>query len=163
MTAIPHPLVVLLVDDDDNDVLLIRRAFSRLDNGARLIRVADGEQAIACLQGDGEYADRARWPIPHVLLLDHWMPRLGGLDVLCWIRTYPPLATIPVIIISGGLSPEQSELMQRLDATCCHKQSGLAATADAIARALASAWTARDRSLPAAVMASLRPPAKLLP
>jgi CheY-like chemotaxis protein len=145
MTAIPHPLVVLLVDDDENDIVLIGRALARLDKRVRLSAVNDGEQAIAYLQGTGEYADRNAWPLPNVLLLDHWMPRVCGLDVLCWLRTYPPLAHLPVVILSGGLSPAQAVLMEQLNAVCCQKQVGLDAASSALADAIRGALAARKK------------------
>jgi CheY-like chemotaxis protein len=61
---------VLYVEDDPNDVVLLRRAFKRAELMNELIHVGDGEKAIAYLQGRGEYADRDRFPIPSLLIID---------------------------------------------------------------------------------------------
>ena len=48
--------------------------------------VANGEQAIGYLKGDGPYADRSSYPLPELVMLDLQMPRVSGLEVLKWIR-----------------------------------------------------------------------------
>ena len=65
---------ILLAEDDEDDVLLMRRAFikSRLANPLQVVR--DGEEAIQYLGGEGKYADRNVYPFPLLLLLDlQWM------------------------------------------------------------------------------------------
>ena len=86
-------LVILLADDDENDVLIVQRALSTVKIATRLLDVTDGEETMACLLGQGQYSDRERWPVPHVLLLDYWMPRVTGLELLTAIRSQPRLAT----------------------------------------------------------------------
>ncbi len=121
MTAAQERLVVLLADDDENDVFLIRRAFKRMSAMAQLLVVPHGEAAVSYLQGQGDYADRSKWPLPRMLILDQWMPRLSGLDVLCWVRLEPRFDGLPVVILTGGLSPSQSRLMTQLRAAVCSK------------------------------------------
>jgi CheY-like chemotaxis protein len=123
MTAVPESLVVLLADDDTNDLLLIRRAFKRLASLARLIEVRDGDEVAAYLEGKGQYADRAAWPMPRLVVLDQWMPRLSGFEVLCWIRSDPRFAFLPVLMLTGGVPPSQAELMERFKAAYCIKVS----------------------------------------
>ncbi len=109
-------LTVLLAEDDDNDVILIRRAFERLGLIRRLVAVADGEQIIPYLRAEGKYADRQSFPFPDLLLLDHRMPRLSGLDVLYWLRTEPRFERLPVLVLSNGLTPDESDLVKQLNA-----------------------------------------------
>src|SRR5436190_21602940 len=105
MTDLPERLIVLLAEDDENDIFLAQRAFKRLGKGVRLLLVPDGDEVISYLRGDGKYAQRQSWPIPDVLFLDQSMPRISGTDVLCWIRNEPRFKALPVVIMSGGLSP----------------------------------------------------------
>jgi len=121
MTAIPERLVVLLAEDDENDLFIVQRVFKRLGKAVRLIAVSDGDEVIAYLSGDGKYSDRQAWPIPNVVFLDQWMPRISGTDVLCWIRTEPRYRSLPVVLMSGGLSPAQREFADRFKAAHCAK------------------------------------------
>ena len=61
--------------------------------------------AIDYLSGAGVYADRMRYPMPEVMLLDLKMPRLNGFDVLHWLadQSFPGLQ---VIVLSSSLLPE---------------------------------------------------------
>jgi CheY-like chemotaxis protein len=117
-------LVLLLVEDDENDVILIRRAAERLNSLKQLIVVPDGEEALAYLRGENRYADRAVYPLPDVLILDHLMPRLTGLDILHWLRSEPAFEKLPALVLSNGFSPAQAEAVRRLNAACATKTAG---------------------------------------
>jgi CheY-like chemotaxis protein len=59
------------------------------------------------LSGNGEYADRKRFPLPCLMLLDLKLPRVMGLEVLKWVREQPELKTIIVIVLtSSRLEPD---------------------------------------------------------
>jgi CheY-like chemotaxis protein len=94
----------LLVEDDPNDVLFVKRAFREAPATIRLHAVNDGAQAMEYLQGHGEYADRAKYPIPDVILLDLKMPRVNGFEFLEWLRAshLNHLHLIPVVIMSSS-------------------------------------------------------------
>jgi CheY-like chemotaxis protein len=94
--------VLLLVEDDPDHVLLIQRAFARANLVNPLKIVRDGEEAIAYLSGSGEYADRTRFPLPSLLLLDLKLPRKSGLEVLEWIRGDAALRLLPVVILTSS-------------------------------------------------------------
>ena len=93
---------ILLVEDEENDILLIQRAFrkAKLSNPVHIVR--DGEQAIAYLRGDGAYADRLESPLPTMILLDLKLPRASGHDVLKWLRTQAALRRIPVVVLTSS-------------------------------------------------------------
>lgn len=132
---IANDLVALLADDDDNDVLLIRRAIERLSLFRQLIVVSSGEQAIACLEASAR-ADNERIARPNVVILDQFMPRWSGLDVLGWLRSRSPLKHLPVVILSLGLSPAHTERARLLRAACCPKTPHLEGLAAAVQDAL---------------------------
>jgi CheY-like chemotaxis protein len=50
----------------------------------------------------GKYADRTRYQMPGLVLLDLKMPRATGLDILKWIRSHSVLKQLPVIVLSGS-------------------------------------------------------------
>ena len=93
---------ILLVEDDSNDVLLIQRAFRKSDVANPIQVVGDGEEAIAYLSGRGPYADRERYPLPVLLLLDLKLPRKSGFEVLEWLRQQPGLKRLPVAVLTSS-------------------------------------------------------------
>ena|SRR5438552_7168721 len=103
------PLTVLHVDDDSNDTVLLQAAARKAGAGFNLLNVSDGEQAMAYLNGLGAYADRARYPLPALILLDLKMPRLTGFEILKWIRQQPNLGKIPVLVLSGSQMQEDMQ------------------------------------------------------
>lgn len=97
----PSP-TILLVEDDATDVLLLTRAFQKLHLGDTLKVARDGVEAMDYLAGRGSYADRARYPLPTLILLDIKLPRRSGLEVLAWLRAKPELAGIAVLIFTSS-------------------------------------------------------------
>jgi len=97
------PVVILLVEDNPGDVLLTKTALeqNKLDN--QLHVVVDGEEAMAFLRREGDYADA---PQPDLVLLDLNLPRKDGREVLAEIKTDPELSTIPVVVMTSSADEE---------------------------------------------------------
>jgi CheY-like chemotaxis protein len=93
---------ILVIDDDPNDVLLLQRAFEKTRLANPLHFAKDGEEALAYLSGQGEYADRNQHPLPALVLLDLKMPRKSGLEVLEWIRQQPALKRLIVVMLTSS-------------------------------------------------------------
>ena len=112
--------VILLAEDTRDDVELFRRALQRsgLQNPLHVVR--NGDEAINYLLGEGQYADRARFPMPHLLLLDSKMPGKSGCEVLKWVRERPELSAVAVIILGGSGSPNEEDTAYRLGALGYH-------------------------------------------
>lgn len=83
----PRLTTILLAEDNEDDVFLLRQALRKVSEPATLHVVPDGMEALGWLKGVGKYADRKAHPPPEVLLLDLNMPRLNGFEVLKWIRS----------------------------------------------------------------------------
>jgi two-component system response regulator len=64
--------------------------------------VTDGQQAIDYLRGAGKFADRAKFPLPCLILLDLKLPYVMGLDVLKWIRQQPRVSLVVMLTASGN-------------------------------------------------------------
>jgi CheY-like chemotaxis protein len=97
---------VLYVEDEENDVFLMQHAWTKANVSHALQVVTDGEQALAYLAGTDKYANRAEFPLPCLVLLDLKLPRVGGLDVLQWIRGQSAVPMMPVIVLSSSNHPE---------------------------------------------------------
>lgn len=93
---------VLLVDDDPHDILLFRSAVEERPLEVQVQAVRDGYDAIEYLKGDGAFGNRAKYPLPGIVILDLHMPRVGGLAVLRWIRNQPSLEGLPVVVFTGS-------------------------------------------------------------
>jgi CheY-like chemotaxis protein len=96
------PPPVLYAEDEENDVFLMQRAFRKAGVSNPLQTASDGADAIHYLQGAGDYADRERFPLPCLVLLDLNLPRNSGLEVLKWIREQPELKHLPVVILTSS-------------------------------------------------------------
>ena len=94
--------VILLAEDEEDYVLLIRHAFSQANIPNPLHVVWNGQEAIAYLKGEGKYSNREEYPLPDLLLLDLKMPRINGFEVLKWIRSQPGLAPLRVLVLTSS-------------------------------------------------------------
>jgi CheY-like chemotaxis protein len=91
-----------LVEDSDDDITVIRKAFQQARIPNPLYVVKDGEAALAYLTGKGKYALRAEYPLPALVLLDLKLPGLDGFEVLTWIRHTPGLSTLRVVVLTSS-------------------------------------------------------------
>ncbi len=107
--------LVLMVDDSEDDCLLIKMALGDADRLHFIGSVSDGEEIVAYLQGSGQYANRLRFPIPDLLLLDLIMPRKSGFEVLEWLQSQP-FDNMIVVVLSGSNRPEDIRRAMELGA-----------------------------------------------
>src|SRR5262249_39116010 len=83
-------------------IRLIRRAFDKAEIPNPLQVVRNGEEAMAYLAGEKEFANRAEFPLPKLILLDLKMPGLDGFEVLKWIRSQPGLKGLIVVVLTSS-------------------------------------------------------------
>src|SRR5678816_3813919 len=93
---------VLLVEDDENDVFFFKRAMKLAGWDEPVQVVQDGHEAIEYLKGAGPYADREKFPLPVLVLLDLKLPFLSGLEVLKWIRTESDFRQMAVVMLTSS-------------------------------------------------------------
>lgn len=94
----PKILRILIVDDSDDDICLVRDAISRYDETIIIEAACDGESALHRLRTDGHsYPDA----LPDLVFLDVRMPRRDGLEVLQEIRSDPVLHKLPVLMLTS--------------------------------------------------------------
>jgi len=74
----PERAVILLAEDEEDYVLLLKSAFeqAKLKNPVHV--VSTGTEAMAYLKGEGNYANRDEYPLPALLLLDIKLPGFTG-------------------------------------------------------------------------------------
>jgi CheY-like chemotaxis protein len=96
---------ILLVDDSPDDVLLICRSFKAAGVPNQVLSVNQGEEAIKYLRGAGQYADRQKFPVPSLMLLDLKMPGTDGFEVLTWVRKHLEWRCLPIIVLTSSYYP----------------------------------------------------------
>src|SRR5262245_49986377 len=101
--AIPqvHTKSVLVIEDEENMVYLLRKAFLR--NKCGLFVALDGEQAMALYQKQKDEIG--------VVLLDIGLPKYFGWDIVLRIREQNP--NIKIFVTSGYLEPDIKSKMER--------------------------------------------------
>ena len=79
---------ILLVEDQPGDVGLTREALRRSQKQINLSVASNGEEALAFLRRQGDYAEAVR---PDLILLDLNMPRMDGRGLLAEMKKDPAL------------------------------------------------------------------------
>jgi CheY-like chemotaxis protein len=101
---------VLVVEDSEDDAELLRLAAEKGRGGLSFHFVSSGEQAIAYLKGEGQFADRRAHPFPDLVLLDLWLTGMDGFEVLAWVRQQPELKPLKVFVWTDA---GQREILER--------------------------------------------------
>jgi CheY-like chemotaxis protein len=96
----------LYAEDEESDILLLRHAFTSAGVRNPLHTVNDGKAAMDYLTGKEPFADRAKSPLPGLLLLDLNLPYWSGIEVLVWLRQQEQLRRLPVLIFSSSSRPD---------------------------------------------------------
>jgi DNA-binding response OmpR family regulator len=103
-----RPPRLLIVEDNDADVFLIKKALRDYAIQAEVTVCRDGESAIRHI--DLHQADQP----PDAMILDLSVPRIDGMDILRNILSRPALVGMPVMIFSSSPSPVDRHRAQLL-------------------------------------------------
>lgn len=98
-----RPVEILLVEDSPSDAKLTMIAFERGKVDSNLHHVVDGEEAMAFMRSEGDFASK---PKPDVVLLDLNLPKKNGIEVLEEMQNDESLRRIPVIVLSTSDAEE---------------------------------------------------------
>lgn len=106
-------LTIVLAEDDDGHATLIERNLERAGLVNGLIRVADGQEVLDLIYGQGAFAGRGL-NTKLLLLLDIKMPRVDGVEVLRQVKSDPRTEMIPVIMLTTTDDPREIERCYQL-------------------------------------------------
>ncbi len=95
---------VLLIEDEPNIAEAIRFLLSR--DGLRVSHTADGAAALVLMQQDP----------PDLVILDHMLPGMSGLEVLAALRADPGSCNLPVMMLTAR--GRDREMAERAGADC---------------------------------------------
>lgn len=150
---------ILQIEDDANDVFLLQHALASAGVENPIQVATDGQQAIDYLSGVGAFADREKFPLPCLVLLDLKLPYVMGLDVLKWIRQQPG-PTLIVIMLTASASAEDIASAYRLGANAFLTKPSKASSLVEMARALKDFWLMQT-TLPQETFTNSRAPEAL--
>lgn len=108
--------LILLVEDNEDDVFIMQNAVKRARMPNRLFVAEDGRKALNYLEGQGEFADRVRFPLPQLVLLDLKLPQLHGFDVLKAVRSNAALPPLLIIVLTSSNQDSDIERAYRAGA-----------------------------------------------
>jgi chemotaxis family two-component system response regulator Rcp1 len=107
---------VLVVEDSESDVELLREALSDSEPQVELDVVRHGEDALAFLRREGRFEGAES---PDLMVLDLNLPRMGGFEVLRALRADvdPRLRRLPVIVFTTSGNHDDVETAYDLHAS----------------------------------------------
>ena len=108
----PKPLI-LIVEDNQADVFLIREAIARADVGATVHVIFDGQQAMRFFDA-ADAGDHP--PVPALVLLDLNLPKNNGEEVLSHLRRSPKCGATNVLILTSSDSVQDRKAVNALGA-----------------------------------------------
>lgn len=111
-----NTMTILLVEDNEDDVFLMKRALKSAGIVSPLQVVEDGQKAIDYLEGVGAFAVRTAHPLPALIFLDLKLPLVRGLDVLEWLRGDDRFKSIIVVVLTSSEEPSDLSNAYKLGA-----------------------------------------------
>jgi chemotaxis family two-component system response regulator Rcp1 len=106
---------ILLVEDNESDVELVRHFLSSGPGAPQLLVAGDGVEAMQMLRRETPHQDAPR---PDLILLDLNLPRKDGKEVLADVKQDPELKNIPVVVLSTSSAELDVTRVYQLHANC---------------------------------------------
>ncbi len=107
---------ILIVEDEKNDLVFMKMALQDAGLKHGIAVAEDGKEALAYITGTGKFADRKKYPLPYLVLLDLKLPYVMGLDVLKAVRGKAELRSIVVLVLTASSNPADIEAAYQLGA-----------------------------------------------
>lgn len=133
-----RPIEILIVDDSEDDVILLKEAFGDCPMVQFVGTIEDGEQALQYLRREGEFGNAKR---PGLVLMDINMPRKNGFEVLAEMRSDVLLSNVPVVLLTT--SKQESDILRAYEGGACSFIAKPVSfdTMKSVARQFALYWT----------------------
>ena len=102
--TVGRPMEILLVEDNLGDAGFTMKALKEGNVQCRVSLVSNGEEAMEFLRRGGIYA---QVPRPDLILLDLYLPKKDGREVLREVRSDEQLTHIPVVVLTASQIHEE--------------------------------------------------------
>ncbi|RNI28201.1 response regulator [Rufibacter immobilis] len=99
-------IAILIADDDAEDRMLLKEALEENHLKNTLHFVENGEELMDYLHHRGKYADKEKYPLPGLILLDLNMPKKDGREALKEIKQDADLKLLPVVVLTTSKAEE---------------------------------------------------------
>jgi len=99
-------VTILMAEDDNSHALLIERVLRKAGLHNPILRFKDGQEILDFLDEINKNPE-AREGQSYLLLLDIYMPRVDGVEVLKELKADPVLKNIPVIMLTTADDPNE--------------------------------------------------------
>ena len=109
------PVKILLVEDNPADIRWTVEIFKEYHITNEIHSVKDGAEALNFLYKQEKYKD---YFYPDIIILDLYLPRINGHEVLKRIKNDKNLNSIPVVILTASNSPEDTKIAHKNHANC---------------------------------------------
>lgn len=131
---------ILLVEDNDDDVILIRRALRKGGIAAPVHLARDGEEAIDFFSGTGQFRDQTGHPLPGVVLLDLKLPKKSGFEVLEWLKGHEQFSMLPVVVFTSSVQERDLKQAYALGANSYLKKPATMAETTELLKTVSAYW-----------------------
>lgn len=115
MNRLMTPIDILLVEDSEGDVRLIREALKEGRLLHNLFVAKNGVEAMDFLAKKGKFPDATT---PDLIILDLNLPKKDGREVLEDIKTSPDFKRLPVVILTTSSAERDILASYNMHANC---------------------------------------------
>jgi CheY-like chemotaxis protein len=112
------PPTLLIVEDNEDDLFLLTRAFERAQVANPVQSVRSGAELTKYLMGIGPFRDRRVHPLPGAIFLDLRLRDMQGTDVLRFLGGLKDLSGITVIVWTTLIGPRDAVEVKELGIKC---------------------------------------------
>ena len=133
MAETPATLSVLMIDDDEEDIYTMRRAF----------QAADGPVTFRSMADNTPIFDDAYNPMDYeadIVILDLNMPIFSGYETLRRIRSGPRPSLVPIIVLSTSSAPSDARRCYAGGANAVFTKASSFEYTKQIAQAITAFW-----------------------
>jgi CheY-like chemotaxis protein len=131
---------ILLVEDEVTDATFLLRGFEKAQVANPILHLKNGDDALRYLAGKGEFADRNKYPLPALILLDLKLPGTTGIQLLQWMRVQGEIKRIPVVVLTSDDNPQTINAAYDLGANSYLVKPGNAAEIARMVQSIQKYW-----------------------